>query len=326
MPSLPQLNREDYTVGWICALSIELAAAKALLDEKHENPIGDFGDDKNVYCTGAMAGHNVVIVCLPAGRIGNNPAAAVATQMQAAFKGIRIGLMVGIGGGVPTTRDIRLGDVVVSEPYQTFGGVVQYDKGKDTMGGFKRTGSLNSPPQILLSAVQTVKADMAISQSHLLDHILKLERFPTFQRQKAGPDVLFKATYNHIGTSSCKGCSPDERIQRDQRQNGEEVQIHYGTIASGNKVMKSATKRDEESKRLGDILCFEMEAAGLMDTFPCLVIRGISDYADSHKNKGWQPYAAGTAAAYAKEVLSVILPAQMKITRPVGETMRNGDS
>jgi hypothetical protein len=49
-----------------------------------------------------------------------------------------------------------------------------------------------------------------------------------------------------------------------------------------------------------------MEAAGLMDNFPCLVIRGIHNYADSHKNERWQPYAAATAAAYAKELLSII--------------------
>jgi hypothetical protein len=43
-----------------------------------------------------------------------------------------------------------------------------------------------------------------------------------------------------------------------------------------------------------------------MDTFLCLVIRGICDYADSHKNKQWQEYSAAVAAAYAKELLSVI--------------------
>ncbi|KAL3444390.1 hypothetical protein BJX65DRAFT_310973 [Aspergillus insuetus] len=53
-----------------------------------------------------------------------------------------------------------------------------------------------------------------------------------------------------------------------------------------------------------------MEAAGLMNTYPCLVIRGICDYADSHKNKAWQGYAAATAAAFAKELLlaTVSLP------------------
>lgn len=112
-----QLCLEDYTVGWICALPVELAAAKALLDEKHETVSPN---DENVYCMGSIAGH-----------IGTNPALHVATQMRAAFKEIRFGLMVGIGGGVPSAEaDIRLGDVVVSQPQQQFGGVMQYDSGK----------------------------------------------------------------------------------------------------------------------------------------------------------------------------------------------------
>ena len=89
--------------------------------------------------------------------------------------------------------------------------------------------------------------------------------------------------------------------------------IHYGLIASGNRVIKHGGTRDKLGQELG-ILCFEMEAAGLMDNFPCLVIRGICDYADSHKNKQWQGYAAATAAAYAKELLSVIHPNQVEET------------
>jgi nucleoside phosphorylase len=84
------------------------------------------------------------------------------------------------------------------------------------------------------------------------------------------------------------------------------VTIHYGTIASGNQVIKDGISRDRLSAELGGVLCFEMEAAGLMNDFPCLVIRGICDYADSHKNKAWQPYAAATAAAYAKELLLTV--------------------
>jgi nucleoside phosphorylase len=72
--------------------------------------------------------------------------------------------------------------------------------------------------------------------------------------------------------------------------------------------MKDGVTRDRISAELGGILCFEMEAAGLMNTFPCLVIRGICDYADSHKNKRWQPYAAATAAACAKEILLILPP------------------
>ena len=70
--------------------------------------------------------------------------------------------------------------------------------------------------------------------------------------------------------------------------------------------MRNGIDRDRISRELGGVLCFEMEAAGLMNTFPCLVIRGICDYSDSHKNKDWQAYAAATAAAYAKELLGEI--------------------
>jgi nucleoside phosphorylase len=97
--------------------------------------------------------------------------------------------------------------------------------------------------------------------------------------------------------------------------------MHYSTIASGNQVMRSAAERDRVSAELGGVLCFEMEVAGLMNSFPCLVVRGMCDYADSHKNKRWQGYAA----AYAKEVLSVILPAEMVKSRTAEETIREAN-
>ena len=323
-----QLHREDYTVGWVCALPVELAAAKAMLDEKHEDVSRNDGDnDENVYCMGSIAGHNVVIVCLPAGHIGNNPATAVATQMRASFKGIRFGLMVGIGGGVPSMEaDIRLGDVVVSQPHQRFGGVVQYDFGKTTPNGFERTGSLNSPPQILLSAVSTVQANDMLGESTLSNCVSTLERIPTFQRSRTGSDVLFKASYNHEGGLTCEQCGADRQQVRPQRKNKVEVVVHYGTIASGNRVIKDAAERDQVSAKLGGVLCFEMEAAGLMNNFPCLVVRGICDYADSHKNKRWQPYAAATAAAYGKELLSVIPAADVVKTRRAEDVMNSANS
>jgi nucleoside phosphorylase len=52
-----------------------------------------------------------------------------------------------------------------------------------------------------------------------------------------------------------------------------------------------------------EVLCFKMETAGLINHFPCLVIRGICDYSDSHKNKEWQGYAAIAAVAYTKDLL-----------------------
>jgi hypothetical protein len=150
-----------------------------------------------------------------------------------------------------------------------------------------------------------VDANQLLGRSKLSEHLSKLSHMPGFQRDKAGPDVLFEAAYDHEGGYTCDKCKADKQEDRQPRQSGEAV-VHQGTIASGNRVMKNAAERDKVSADLGGILCFEMEAAGMMNSFPCLVIRGICDYADSHKNKKWQPYAAAVAAAYDKTLLSII--------------------
>jgi nucleoside phosphorylase len=295
-------------VGWVCALAVELAAAQEMLDEEDETPQIST-HETNTYTCGRLGEHNVVIACLPEGQMGTNSAAAVAVQMMSAFTSIRFGLMVGVGGGVPGKEaDIRLGDVVVSKPDAVHGGVVQYDIGKATPSGFTRTGHLNTPPTILLTALASVRANKYRGRSNVSKHIAKLDRLPIFQRNRAGTDVLFDAVYDHQGGQTCDECSEDRQETRQPRDSEEDIVVHYGTIASGNQVIRNAAERDKVSAALGGVLCFEMEAAGLMNNFPCLVIRGICDYADSHKNKRWQPYAAGTAAAYAKELLSVILP------------------
>ncbi|KAH0558666.1 hypothetical protein GP486_004684 [Trichoglossum hirsutum] len=321
---LRRLRRDEYTVGWICALPVELAAAKVMLDEEYDHLERD-ENDENLYSLGSIGGHNVVIVCLPAGRIGNNPAAAVATQMRATFKGIQFGLMVGIGGGVPNPEvDIRLGDVVVSQPDRISGGVVQYDLGKTTPSGFDRMGSLNSPPQILLGAVAKVQASKLQGRSRLSEYFSQFSRMPKFQRDNAGPDVLFEAAYDHEGGQTCGLCKREREVDR-QRRESEEVVVHYGTIASGNQVMRDGRTRDRVSRELGGVLCFEMEAAGLMNSFPCLVIRGICDYADSHKNKTWQAFAAATAAACAKGVLSVIPTAEIDKSHTADKIIKEKD-
>jgi nucleoside phosphorylase len=116
--------------------------------------------------------------------------------------------------------------------------------------------------------------------------------------------VLFEAIYDHEGDETCDSCDTKSVVQRPVRK-GSAPRIHYGNIASGNEVMKHGTTRDKIAKEEG-VICFEMEAARLMDNFRCLVIRGICDYADSHKNKIWQPYAAATAAAFARVLLGFI--------------------
>ena len=307
-------------MGWICALDVELAAAQEMLDEEHE-VLEQVEHDDNQYSFGHIRGHNVVIVCLPAGMIGNSPATSVATQMRSTFKSVRFGLMVGIGGGVPGAEaDVRLGDVVVSQPHGSNGGVIQYDFGKTTPDGFQHTGFLNSPPRYLLGALNKVKAKHRRQKSQFSEYVSKLCHLQEFTLKAAGPDVLFHARYNHQGGPTCQHCTPEMQVGRQPRENEDPV-IHYGTIASGNQVMRNAAERDSMSAQYGGVLCFEMEAAGLMNNFPCLVIRGICDYADSHKNKKWQPYAAATAAAYAKEMLSGIPPAEVAVAPTVDETI-----
>jgi nucleoside phosphorylase len=301
-----RLEARDYTVGWICALPVELAAAQEMLDEVDEPIVAD-NLDPSLYSLGRIGVHNVVITCLPAGTTGTQSAATVAARMKSRFTLIRFGLMVGIGGGVPSVEfDIRLGDVVISQPYQQHGGVVQYDFGKTGPGGQTiRTGWLNAPPPVLLSAIVEQRARHFRRQSNLEQHFSRFQRLPYFSREAAGPDVLFQATYEHPGGPTCELCANTMKIWRPGRS-GPGVGLHYGTIASGNQVIKDGVRRDEISKELGGVMCFEMEAAGLMNDLPCLVIRGICDYADTHKNKRWQPYAAATAAACAKEILSII--------------------
>ncbi|KAJ5719270.1 hypothetical protein N7493_007725 [Penicillium malachiteum] len=303
-------SRDRYTVGWLCALPVEFAAAKVMLDEVHEDCIAEPETD-STYQLGRIGEHNIVIACLPESQIGTSSAAAVANWMKLTFTSIRVRLMVGIGGGVPSTAaDIRLGDVVISRPENSYGGVVQHDFGKLTSSGFRRTGFLNAPPKILLNAVASLKVKHMLGDQQFPEFISKFNCLPEFRRKNAGRDVLFDSNYDHAEGATCSGSCDKERIIHRKQRRQRNKNLHYGNIASGNQVIKSAAERDRISSELGGVLCFEMEAAGLMNEFPCLVIRGICDYSDSHKNKRWQPYAAAAAAARAKELLSVIPRAQ----------------
>lgn len=305
------LSHRDYTVACICPMGVELAPVQAILDQRHPSLLTERG--QNSYTLGEMAGHNLVIAVLP--EIGTNSAATVATQLLNDFPSIRFGLLVGIGGGIPdqdNVIDIRLGDVVVSKPTNTFGGVVQYDMGKETQNGFERTGTLNKPPAVLRSAVQQLVAQHELEESQIPKYLSKMvETFPKMKEKYGHPgaeqDQLFRASHDHQGGITCSRCDGLEVVERRRRANTSPY-IHYGTIGSANKVVKNAAERDALKQVDLNIICVEMEAAGLMDSFPCLVIRGICDYADSHKNKQWQPYAAATAAGYMKELLSIIAP------------------
>jgi nucleoside phosphorylase/tetratricopeptide (TPR) repeat protein len=303
------LTHDDYTVAWICALPLEMAAAKTMLDEYH-TLLPQPKTDHNAYTLGSVSGHNLVIACLPSGIYGTISASAVVSHLASTYPNIRFALMVGIGGGVPSENtDIRLGDVVVSKPTATSAGVIQYDYGKMLHDGqFQHTGVLNKPPQVLLKAIAQMESDYMTGKKLVGRTMIDaLEKNKEMREQFCRPqnDWLFQPTYKHQGNrSNCSECDQTQLMKRAPRLSNEPY-VHYGLIASGDQVMKDAPTRDSIAREL-DILCFEMEAAGLMDQLPSLAIRGICDYCDSHKQKLWQGYAALAAAAYAKSLLSMV--------------------
>ncbi|CAD0010045.1 unnamed protein product [Aureobasidium pullulans] len=302
-----------YTVGWVCAIATEYVAARQFLDEVHDRSNCCIAaNDGTQYTLGKMAGHNVVIAVLPNGEYGLSSATSVAKDMLNSFPNVRVGLMVGVGGGAPTIKhDIRLGDVVVSSPVDGKGGVYQYDYGKSLQGQrFTHTGFLNQPPAVLRSAVNGV-VTLYEEDGHQIDERIQavLDKRPRLRKKYGRPspetDRLYEANNAHPinDQNDCGEQCGSGVVQRCKAEDREDnPTIHYGTIASANQLMKDATTRDALAKEQG-ILCFEMEAAGLMNHFPCLVVRGICDYSDSHKNKRWQGYAAMTAAAFAKDIL-----------------------
>ncbi|KAF2173374.1 hypothetical protein M409DRAFT_15659 [Zasmidium cellare ATCC 36951] len=319
-----RLAKEDYTVGWICALPVpELKASRLLFDgEEHEDV---FLDHKisHQYVYGEMNGHNVVMGCLPASQMGKASAASVATELFTTFPGLHFALIVGIGGAVPFPNDVRLGDVVVSLPDlgRQHGGVVQYDFGKAMHDGkFVKTGQLNQPPTSVLSGLGKLRSASARKMNFC--HYLDLYKNDSYW-DPGKDDRLFGATYSHLeGQATCEKCDLDHEQARLKRT-ASRPSVHYGLIASGDQVMKDAVKRDAISQKHGGILCFEMEAAGVANILPCLVVRGICDYCDSHKNKAWQPFAAAAAAAWAKELLGNIAPVQSREQGPIHQYDRH---
>ena len=328
------MRRQDYTVGWICAVQTEYVAACELLDEEHPSLPTDSPHDDNAYTLGRICDHHIVIACLPKGRYGIASAASVAKDMLRSFESIRIGLMVGIAGGAPSDKhDIRLGDVVVGCPVKKEGGVVPYNFGKAIQDQeFERTGSLNSPPTVLLTALNKLSVHYERKGSRIAESVATMiTQNPRlrvkYQHPGAEYDKLYDSSYTHRGGDqmcdiSCDSTSPSVLLRPRRELDPDEPVVHYGLIASADQLMKDAIARDRLTKE-HDVLCFEMEAAGLMNDFPCVVIRGICDYSDSHKNDMWQGYAAVTAASYAKELLRTIPEHQIagtqKATAEMGE-------
>ncbi|KAH6972636.1 hypothetical protein EDB80DRAFT_876698 [Ilyonectria destructans] len=239
-------SHDDYTIAWICALHIEMAAARAMLDEIHED-LPRYANDSNTYTLGSVKEHNIVIACLPTAQYGTNNAANVLTHLIRTFPSIRLGLMVGIGGGVPSMADTRLGDIVVGTR------VMQCDLGKIIGDGqIWRTATPRILQHQVGTLVSTLRSTHELEPSQVPSILQeRLEEYPEYGRPSL-PDYLFHASYGHVSsTPSCDGCDDSKLVPRTRRVSDDPL-IHYGAIASGNQVMRSGTARDDIARELDD--------------------------------------------------------------------------
>ncbi|KAJ5654806.1 hypothetical protein N7490_001809 [Penicillium lividum] len=334
-------DRHAFEVALFCALDLEADAMMAMFDEvwEQEEMYESLHGDTNSYTFGRIHQHSVVLVHMP--RMGKMSASNVATNLKLNFPCIRVGLLVGICGSVPFgenhKREIILGDVIISTH------IVQIDFGRLYPHAFLRKNMLQDNlgrpnPEIagFISKLQGqfVQTDIIDSMRADLGTIFKSTGFPLSGYPGSSKDNLFEASYSHKHTDtkfcaqcaspnddvcpealnmSCTelGCDFSKVIPRARTQktndNGQSAlshcpAVHFGGLASGDQVIKSALHRDHIAEQEG-VIGFEMEGAGLWDIIPTIVVKGVCDYADSHKGKEWQLYAAAAAAACAKGVL-----------------------
>ncbi|KAK3671637.1 hypothetical protein LTR78_008560 [Recurvomyces mirabilis] len=305
-------SRDSYAVGWLCALPVELAAAKAMLDDVHPSlPLDANVNDTNNYVLGRIGGHNVVLASPPSGVYGSTSVAASAKRMLESFTSIRFSLMVGIGGGAPNTKNsIALGDIVVSKPTATRPGLMLYDSRTSSDDQFTSTQALKKPSNLLLTAAGKAETNSILGESQIPRYISDIVSTDPTTFATPGPDedVLYDSEYEHVITGSaengCDHCDPNRILSRPPRES-QDPKVYYGLIASSDSWKSSKVTIAQLAREHG-ILCFETEAASFLDTDQCLIIRGICDYADSHRSELWHGYAAAAAAAYAKEILLLI--------------------
>ena len=327
MDQRPSKPAEMYRVAWLCALAkSEMVAAAKMLDAGHSPAHGINPQDHNSYMFGEINGHNIVLACMDPGLPGKVSSHGLVTRLKMTFCKISIFIFVGIGGGVPRMptpenplEDVRLGDVVIGwaeEPGAP--SVKEYDLGRDNgEGAFQITGQLDKPDKRVLNGLNIMLVNQVLKADRFLEHLQRLRTIPQggFEHPGRDKDILFEAAYSHVAQHSgkCDKCDLTRAVKRERRVSQDPV-FHQGTILSGDSAMRNALRRDTLSREHNHAKCFDMEAAGASDDTHCLVIRGICDYADSHSNSKWVNYAAGTAAAFARELLYILQPVPIEQT------------
>lgn len=310
-------SRDDFRVAIICALPLEADAVLNLFDQRYDKDGSKYGKqegDTNIYSTGRIGRHDIVLVHMPG--MGVCDATRVASNLRRSFGEIRLALVVGVCGGAPLERPIVLGDVVVSNSIVEFYTARYYPDGIQARKGLVDT--LRRPdPEIrgLLSKfeIPLIREELEGEiQRNLAELCRKSDKaqYPGVEH-----DRLFAASYRHMHRketsqhdclcfssqsnsnvvcnealrSSCDvlGCDVDapESLSRCMRfaAGVPTPLVHIGTIGATT-VMKSGVHRDIMASE-DNIIAFEMEGAGVWEDLPCVIIKGVCDYADSHKKK-----------------------------------------
>jgi nucleoside phosphorylase len=298
-------NASQYRLAIVTALPKEFAAVEVMLDQHDDITVpGDSGR----YTVGNIGSHPVVVTLLPS--MGNNHATAVSSNLLRSFPTISDILMVGIAGGVPDPSNaenhVRLGDIVISMD----AGVMQFDFGKleqvvpsgETPREQFTIRAADPPPSARLQqVVRLLEARRIRGEQPWEQYIPRATAFENAVRPPSTKDILYDS---HDPTKVIPHPRDTMRVSRQPK-------LHYGLIGSSNLLLKEPRLRD----RLRDeykIRAIEMEGSGIASAtwmsgnVGYLLIRGICDYCDSHKNDVWQGYAAAVAAAYARALIESI--------------------
>ncbi|KAI1044917.1 hypothetical protein LB505_014381 [Fusarium chuoi] len=308
-------GREDFSVALVCALSLEFDAVCMVVDEFWDEDGDQFGKsdgDHNMYVTGRIDRHNVVIVLLGKGKVNS---ATAATSLRVSYPKICLTILVGVCGAVPSIKEkhISLGDVVISDT------IVRYDFGHQTDHEFARRKTCHGdmmPKEILnlLESLQTVLGRRRLMKA-CVAFIEELEGTAARMGQHGRYERPEK------GVISASGPISQPLALRGQEDiNIQAPTVHFGPMASGDTVMVSAEHRDRIAAA-ENIIAFEMEGAGVWQELPCIIVKGVSDFADREKTKEWQDYAAAMAAATSKAILKQYIHTDRNSTPPSGHSL-----
>ncbi|KAL2680329.1 hypothetical protein Neosp_007926 [[Neocosmospora] mangrovei] len=297
--------------------------------------------DTNHYTTGRMGNYNIVLALLP--HMGKANAASAAASMRSSYSSLRLVLLIGVCGAAPRSQDdeILLGDVVISKTIVQYDFGRRYpDKFVRKSTVDENIGRANKDVRNLVAIFETdrgrdrLEKRTAYFLQQLQTKAAQARRRGKYDYPGAVEDKLFQSTYRHKHHRSprciCYNCTSDldpvcndalgslcadlgcddaylvarDRLTAKEQDDSDAAQpaVHFGAIASGDAVIKSAMDRDRLSTEAG-VIAFEMEGAGVWDELPSIIVKGVCDYADSHKHKAWQNFAAATSASTCKAIL-----------------------